>query len=266
VAVLTATQTELREIEYTGGTVEISVTVRPGGGDLLLCLHGLGCAKESFDSAYTDERLTDLTICAFDFPGHGASGRLADPSHYSIQTYADITVGLVRQLEPSRLFLLCHSMGCAVGLVAAQDVRAHAFISVEGNLVSQDCGIVSRTAADQPRDRFVGTGYSRFRSSLADSPYGAERTWAGWYGQADPIAVHQSAQSLVEWSDSGKLLDLFTSQPGATYVHGSDSDLDYLLPSLRGIPVHAIPGAGHFPMLDNPDAFWQVVAGVATNH
>jgi pimeloyl-ACP methyl ester carboxylesterase len=262
----TAKRTELREVVYAGGTVEISITLRPGGGDLLLCLHGLGCAKESFDVANEEDRLAGFTICAFDFPGHGASGRLADPSLYSIQTYADITVSLVRQLEPGRLFLLCHSMGCAVGLVASQELRTSGFISVEGNLVAGDCGLVSRNAAEQPRDRFVDTEYPRFRSSLAASSRTDLRTWGGWYAQAEPVALHNAARSLVEWSDSGKLLDLFTSQPGATYIHGSDSDLDYLLPALRGIPIHSIPGAGHFPMVDNPEAFWRTVADIVTGH
>lgn len=259
-------RTGLREVEYSGGPVEISVTLRPGGDDLLLCLHGLGCAKESFDSVYDVTALAGLTICAFDFPGHGASGRLADPGRYSIQTYADLTVDLVRQLAPDRLFLLCHSMGCAVGLVASQELRTSAFMSVEGNLVPRDCDIASRRAAEQPRDEFVDTGYPRFRSGLAASGRRDLRAWAGWYAQADPVALHRCAGSLVEWSDSGKLLDLFTSQPRATYIHGGNSDLDYLLPSLRGVSVHAVPGAGHFPMLDNPTAFWAAVADTVTRH
>jgi pimeloyl-ACP methyl ester carboxylesterase len=258
-----AARTELWEIEYPGGVAEISIALRPGGGDLLLCLHGLGCSAESFESGM--DRLADFRIAAFDFPGHGASGRLAEPAGYSIQTYADITVSLVRQLAPDRLFLLCHSMGCAVGLVAAQELHIHGFISVEGNLVPQDCGIVSRQTAAQPQHEFLDTGHRRFRSTLSASPRAADRAWSGWASQADPVALHRCAQSLVEWSDSGKLLDLFTAQPGAAYIHGADSDLDHLLPHLRGIvPVHTIPAAGHFPMVDNPAAFWRTVASLAT--
>ncbi|HEY8474375.1 MAG TPA: alpha/beta hydrolase [Natronosporangium sp.] len=259
-------RTEFREIEYPGGSVEIAINIRPGSDALLLCLHGFGCAKESFDSAYGVDQLADLTIAAFDFPGHGGSGRFADPSHYSIQTYADLTIELVRQLAPRRLYLLCHSMGGAVGLVAGQELRTSAFISVEGNLVGQDCGIVSRRAAEQPRHEYVHTGYHRFVAGLISSPRRDLRTWAGWYGQADPVALHRSAESLVEWSDSGKLLSLFASQTRPAYLHGGDSQLDYLLPSLRGVPVYTIPGAGHFPMLDQPAAFWAAVAGHLGSH
>jgi pimeloyl-ACP methyl ester carboxylesterase len=255
-----ATRTERVAIAYPNGVTEISVTLRPGGDDLLLCLHGLGCAKESFEAAFHDSELAGLTVCAFDFPGHGASGRLADPADYSIQTYADLTAGLIQHLAPRRIFLLCHSMGCAVGLVATQELAQppHAFISVEGNLVSQDCGLVSRRVAGQRRDEFLA-GHQRFRSELTTSSRTDLRAWGDWYAQADPVALHRAAASLVEWSDSGKLLDLFRSQPRPAYIYGGDSDLDYLLPLLRDVPVREIPGSGHFPMIDNPDAFWRAV-------
>lgn len=259
-------------VAYAGGVVEIATTLRPGsGGDLLLCLHGLGCAKESFDSAFADPALADpaldhdplptLAICAFDFPGHGGSGRLPADA-YTIETYAEITAGVIRQLAPERLFLLAHSMGGAVGLVASQDLpRIDAFINAEGNLVAGDCGLVSRRVAAQPVAEFVGQELPRFRSRLAAAPRADLRAWGHWYGRADPRALHGIARSLVDWSDSGRLLKLFTSQPAPAYLHGSDSDLDYLWPSLDGVPVSAIAGSGHFPMVDNPSDFWQAVAG-----
>lgn len=256
----------LLEVEYAGGKVEIAARIRPGGGDLLLCLHGLGCAKESFDSAYERDDLAGFTICAFDFPGHGGSGPLPDAA-YSIQAYADLTVQLVRQLAPNRLFLLCHSMGCAVGLVASQELAdlTRAFVSVEGNLVGQDCGLVSRRAAELPLEEFVDASYPTFLAGLAGSSHADLRAWAGWYAQADPVALHRAAGSLVEWSDSGKLLDLFRSQPNPAYLHGADSDdLSYLLPQLHGVRVYSIPHSRHFAMLDNPAGFWDAVADVVT--
>lgn len=260
--------------------VEVAARLRPGsGGDLLLCLHGLGCAKESFDSAFLSPALAHLTICTFDFPGHGGSGRLP-AAGYSIEAYADVTAAVIAQLAPERLFLVCHSMGCAVGLVAAEGGAAwrppaqgtgtpygrggavDLFLSLEGNLVAEDCGMVSRATAAQPRYEFVTSEWARFRAELAASPRADLRTWGRWYGQADPVAVHAISRSLVDWSDSGKLLATFRSLPTAAYIYGSDSDdLSYLLRALPGVPVHPIPGARHFAMLDNPTALWRTVAG-----
>jgi pimeloyl-ACP methyl ester carboxylesterase len=152
-------------------------------------------------------------------------------------------------------------------LVASQELAGlvGGFVSIEGNLVGQDCGLVSRGTAELPLAEFVDTSYPAFLTSLAGSPHADHRAWAGWYAQADPVAVHRAAASLVEWSDSGKLLDLFTSQPRPAYVHGGDSDdLGYLLPLLRGVRVYSIPRSRHFPMVDNPPAFWDAVTDAIT--
>lgn len=93
-------------VEHAGRLVALPARLRPGPDgevrDLLLCLHGLGCAKESFDSAFAADPLAGLAICTFDFPGHGAA---ADPlPTYSIQAYADLTAAVVRSLAPDRLY------------------------------------------------------------------------------------------------------------------------------------------------------------------
>ena len=75
---------------------------------------------------------------------------------------------------------------------------------------------------------------------------------------------NRAARSLVEWSDSGKLLSLLTGLDRAAYLYGRDSgDLSYLWPALTGVvPTYPIPAARHFPMLDNPAEFWPTVARV----
>jgi pimeloyl-ACP methyl ester carboxylesterase len=252
-------------VEHAEGIVELAARIRPGGRDLLLCLHGLGCAKESFDSAFQAEPLSGLSICAFDFPGHGAT--TSPLPGYTLEAYAELTARVVELLSPERLFLVGHSMGGAVALVAGPDLaRLASFVSIEGNLVAQDCGLVSRGAAGMPQDRFVRHEFPRFAAALAAAPEPALRAWASWCARADPVAFHQVATSLVKWSDSGKLLDLCTSLPRAAYIHGTGSgDLSYLLPWWDGLPVYPISGSGHFPMVDHPSALWQAVAEVVGN-
>lgn len=95
-----------------------------------------------------------FAICAFDFPGHGDSDRLP-PGMYSIETYADVVTDLVRQLSPQRVVLVGHSMGGAVGVLASQDGPDQAsLVSVEGNLVREDCALISRRAAELPQKVF----------------------------------------------------------------------------------------------------------------
>lgn len=246
-------------IRLAGGSTDVAVRFRPGrSGDLLLCVHGFGCAKESFDSGYGVAALADLSICALDLPGHGASGSLPESGDV-IEAYARVVAVVVRRLAPRRLFLLGHSMGGAVGLVAARALPVDRFVSVEGNLVAADCGLVTRQTAAQSRAEFVTTGYDRFLAGLAASDRPDLRHWADWYKQAEPATLHRLAGSLLAWSGSGELLAGLVRLSGTSYVHGADSDLGHLLPHLGPVPAYPVAGAGHFPMLDNPDGFWQAV-------
>ncbi len=100
-----------------GSGVRLSTRVRESGDDLIVFLHGIGCAKESFADAFDSPALTGFSLCAFDLPGHGSSSRM---SVYSLQSYADVTVQAVNALAAKRVFVVGHSMGGAVGLLAAE--------------------------------------------------------------------------------------------------------------------------------------------------
>lgn len=253
---------ELLPIRWSGRRVLLSVRFRPGGDDLLVCLHGFGCAKECFDAAFAAAPLAGLSIVGVDFPGHGSSGPLP-PTTDPIQTYADLTANLVRRLARGRVFLVCHGMGGAAGLLASAELpRLDGLIHIEGDLVGEGCGMVSRRAAEAPLPEFLRWEYPKFQARLAASPRPDLRAWGGWYARADPITLHQLARSLVEWADSGKLIDMLTSLGSSAYVFGQDNQaaLDHRLSSLPGVAAYPIAGSAGFPMLDNPTDLWRTVA------
>lgn len=256
-------------IRFGNRTSRISARLRRAGDDLLIFLHGLGCAKQSFDGAFTAEGLRDFSLCSFDFPGHGDSERWHGQD-YTMEAYAEVSRLVVDQARAwtrttsGQVIIVGHSMGGAVGLIAAAEMSTVGhFVSVEGNLVAEDCGLVSRGTADQTAGEFTSTGYEAFCRDLRASTRRDLRSWESWYANADPRAVHQCARSLVEWCDSGKLLELFQgmSQPTA-YVHGDEEDKSHLVSRLRNCRVRRITGAGHFPMIDEPARFYTTLAGL----
>lgn len=250
------------EIEYNGSAVELAVSLQGTADDLVLFLHGFGCAKESFAGAFHQESLADFSLCAFDFPGHGKSSR-GSAFAYTLQEYADITNILLNLLSPERVFLVGHSMGGAVALVSTQERRdVGCLVSVEGNLVGEDCGIVSRSTAAQSAAEFISEGCASFVATLRNSGQPDSQAWAHWYSQAEPLALHESARSLVEWSDNGKLLDLFHAMENTSYVYGTRDSKEYLMPYLGRSSSYRIPRAGHFVMLDNPRAFYSTLASI----
>lgn len=248
-------------LEYNGNLIKIATKIRKRGDHLVVFLHGFGCAKECFDAAFQFKELGDFSLCTFDFPGHGKSR--PEVSMYSLHHYADITNMLIDHIPHDRVSLVCHSMGGAVGLIAIQERRdLGTFISVEGNLVAQDCGIVSRSTAAQSLADFTRVGFKNFLDRLRASGSADEKAWAKWYSRSDPVALHESASSLVEWSENGKLLDLFRSLSDQVYIYGQDDSKDYLLSELAGFDTYAVPRAGHFVMLDNAAEFYSLITKV----
>jgi pimeloyl-ACP methyl ester carboxylesterase len=256
------THVERFDIKYDEKLIRLSVKLRLVSDDFVVLLHGFGCAKECFDQVFAAEGLQDLSICTFDFPGHGDSER-SDASVYSLQSYADITNILLEKFSPKKVSMVCHSMGGAVGLIATRERSdVGTFVNVDGNLVALDCGIVSRSTASQSFGAFERSGYRKFLEDLLRSGRKSDMAWAQWYAQADPCALHETAKSLVEWSDSSKLLDLFKSLRDRAYVYGENEVKDYLIPDLQGVSSYRIPEAGHFVMLDNPEAFYPLVSAL----
>jgi pimeloyl-ACP methyl ester carboxylesterase len=260
-------RTEDLVLKYDGQDIRVSARLRIVKDDFVVFLHGFGCAKECFAGAFHVDSLSEFSICTFDFPGHGESGQPGIDA-YSLQSYADVTNILIDRLAPARISMVCHSMGGAVGLIASQE-RADlaAFVNVEGNLVTQDCGIVSRATAGQSLNDFKRRGFNDFLQSLRSSNRSDERAWARSYALADPVALHETACSLVEWSDSGKLLDLFESLKNKIYIYGDQDPRPYLVSQFKNVPTYSVPSSGHFVMHDNPSFFYELVSEIlSTTH
>jgi pimeloyl-ACP methyl ester carboxylesterase len=152
-------------------------------------------------------------------------------------------------------------MGGAVAVIAADDdSRVDALVSIDGNLVAEDCGIVSRKIAEQDSDGFAGSGFGEFVKDLRDSDRLDFRTWAQWCEGADPAVFHETAKSLVQWSDSGKLLARFNAFKDKAYLYGGRDDRHYVIPQLSEALVKAVPKASHFMMIDNPGSLYQLLA------
>lgn len=251
---------EFLQIRYQTKVLHIAIQRRLASSNVIAFLHGFGCAKECFSEAFQQEELRDFSLCTFDFPGYGDSST-ADKAAYSMEAYAEVTNQVIDSFSPKRVYLACHSMGGAVGLIASQARKdVECYVSIDGNLVAEDCGLVSRQAANQTSTEYTKTGYNAFLAQLRRSSRRDYAAWATWSSKADPIALHENATSLVEWSDSGKLLELFSALPCRAYFYGDADDKQYLTSALANVPVYTVPNSGHFMMIDNPQNFYATLA------
>lgn len=257
-------QTAVHQIAWGSGTLPIAALERRASParDLVLFLHGLGCVKESFAAAWETAALESFSLLAPDLPGSGDSPA-TEGFPCRMEDYADAVRALLDDYDFERLHIVAHSMGGAVGLLLAErgDLALASFVNVEGNLTGDDCGMVSRRAAQTPAGPFVAEKFPRLvaRAGAAADP--GTRRWAEWLGRTDARAFHRAAASLVEWSDGGRLLALFAAlDVPKAYVYGQASANPAVLARLDAIRRIEIADAGHFVMADQPAAFLAAVA------
>lgn len=239
---------------------------RDGRRDLVLFLHGLGCAKENFLPLWNAPELAGMGLLAPDLPGHGASQGLPPDSW----TMAGMTRALDELLRgrperTGRLHIVAHSMGGAPGLLLARQppIRLASFVNLEANLVAEDCALFSRRVAETEPGLFRDEKFARLKARARDSDDAVVRDWAGWMEACPADALHASARSLVAWSDGGTLLEIFRElgSPKA-YVCGENSAIPEVLAHLEGIATYRIADCGHFAMLEKPAELSRLVGEV----
>lgn len=244
----------------------LAILSRDGSEDLVLLLHGLGCAKEKFAGLWDAEELAAVALLAPDLPGHGSSQGLP-PAAWSMEGMTAAVGDLLRDRETkaARLHIVVHSLGGAVGLLLAQQtpVPLASFINVEGNLVGADCSMLSRRTAEMDLEELRDEKFAKLKARARESDDPIVRDWAGWMESCPAEALYASARSLVAWSDSGRLLEMFLelSVPKA-YVYGARSANPDVLVHLDSVPKYRIADAGHFIMIDQPAALSRAIAEV----
>jgi pimeloyl-ACP methyl ester carboxylesterase len=248
--------------------MELSHRYRKGNNELILFIHGIGCSRDSFEYVWGLTCFEKYSLLAVDLAGHGDSAKWSDFS-YSMEDQAEICRGLLNRFEYDKIHIVAHSMGGAVGLLLAEKLadRLSSFISVEGNLTHKDCGLFSRKTISYPLKEFEKAKFERFIEANEASEERSLRLWAGMLRKCSPLAFYKSAVSLVEWSDSGKLLELFMNlNTRKAYIYGERNSKMDNLDMLNGIDKILISDSGHFVMTDNPDGFYKklfaVIGGV----
>ena len=271
----------LVERQVNLGDVQLSIAEAGAGQFPLLMVHGFTAAKEDFTPWLG--RLADLGWYAVapDLRGHGASSKPAAESAYSFEVLADDMLRLAEELGWDRFVLLGHSMG---GMVAQFVARSAAprlaglvlMDTTHGPLESLDPALVE-AAVSIVREQGIGTladilaGQDgplvtpAHRRLLGDEPGYAEfcdrklrATSPGLYAAMAP--AFRVAEDRLD-----SLRDLPATLPVLVIV--GEQDQSFLAPSERmaaacaGGTLAIIADAGHCPQFENPDAWWQTLAG-----
>jgi pimeloyl-ACP methyl ester carboxylesterase len=240
-------------IKSAGSTYEVSACYRSASQDLIFFLHGLGCAKDTFSKAWDDNNFKEYSLLSIDFLGFGHSAK-PDEFSYSIEDHAKVCESVLRHFPEKRLHVVGHSMGAAIGLLLSDDFlnSAISFVNIEGNLIGEDCGYISRKAVSVPYNTFEEKLFPDFKSLLE-----SEKNRHFSLDIASTLAFYRSSKSLVTWSDSRKLLGRFKNlKCKKAYFYGDQNSGMKILADLDDIEKIMISKSGHFPTNDNPSEFY----------
>jgi len=240
-------------IAHGGSNYEVSTAFRKRGGEMLLLLHGLGCSKESFRDIWFRDEFSNYSIMSLDFLGFGDSSK-SDKFSYKMEDQASVCAEVVKKISSKKVHIVAHSMGGAIGLLLPPALlnSALTFANLEGNLISKDCGIVSR--------KTISVSFQKFEKELLPDLKALSKSLGKgrfFLNSALSLGFYKSAESLVRWSDSGDLLSRFINLPcRKAYFYGERNfDMD-VLHRLNTIEKVMIGRSGHFMMNDNPEEFY----------
>ncbi len=235
--------------------------VEQGEGPPLLLLHSNGCSLHEF-AAVLNGLAQHHRCIAWDMPGHGDSD---DPQgHQSIADYADAAFAFMDGLGLQQ----AHVCGVSVG----------GFIAIEMAVVApaRVLGVVIAEATLRSADEWAGqwlrieTGFAlptqshdvvapRFRALQADllTRWNIDRNKAGGSRMVDVMwAIRQYAafEQLRQLNASSVPAVVLMGAQGL--VIAGRARYEEMLPRAD---IHVVENAGHFPMIDDPQAFVDAV-------
>ncbi len=257
-------ETKYLEITYRGQPLHIGYFIRPGRRETILYLHGLGCSKDDFLGATTADELEAYALAAFDFPGFGHSSYHENMA-LGIDDLVEITDIFVSRLTLGDLVFVGHSMGGLVALLYIEKYGEHVkgFISVEGNVASEDC-FISREVTQYTRAEFRGAGFRNLRQKLSRLKNRGYQKYVNTLERySSPQAIFDYSPSLVAYSDNGNLIQRFTQlEIPKVFIYGSENKGLSYIPHLRerGCEVVEVSKSDHFPFYDNPRDYYRAIS------
>jgi pimeloyl-ACP methyl ester carboxylesterase len=234
-----------------GITVHYLLDYKRRSKNIIVFVHGLACTKDTFRHVFDKSYFPESSLLIMDLAGFGDSSRPGDYS-YAMEDQAKLYESIIDKLSPSTLHVVAHSMGAAVALLfdARTFEKVKSFANIEGNLIAEDCNMLSRRIANLSYDEYESRMFvkqkSRFRNDILLR-----------FESTTPRAVYKSSVSLVRWSDSGELLRRYNDLAcRKRYFWGEGNTNMPILGKLRGEEKCMISGSGHGMMIENPEEFY----------
>ncbi|MGP4053996.1 alpha/beta fold hydrolase [Mycobacterium sp. 4D054] len=256
----------------TGAGVTTRVVESGSGDNILVCLHGAGSRADRFVPVMPGLVAAGYRVLAIDFPGHGFAEK-RDDIDYSAAGFADVIAGVLDSLDLSKVTVVGTSLG---GHVAAH-LAVHRTDLVKALVLIGAVGVGDfpqefHTPPEVLSDGSVD-GVRRKLTFLVSDP---EMVTDAWVREESMINSSTGAKAALlkvsEWldtecNDARVDTELASLLPGLPVLLVWGADDKWTPPSmgmeaqknLPGAPLELMPGCGHAPYFEDPDAFVEIL-------
>ncbi len=242
----------------------------------LLMIHGIVGSLHYFDP---QSRMPGVNVINEDLLGYG---RYIDfgAERLTLAAQADHVARCIDELPTQGIWLLGHSMGGAVAVLAAdlRPDRVCGIINVEGNLTEKDTFWSKKIAAKTPEQweleyREMVAGPGRWIARCGVKTDQQRTAWTRQILDNQPAAtLYAMSKALLEETLCPEFLNtvrrVLDRGIPMHLVAGAKSAADWGVPDFvrqAAASYTEQPDAGHLMMLEAPDAFCEIVASLLTN-
>lgn len=255
-----------KEVNSRDG-VPIAYSTYGSGKDAIVLVHCWSCDQQYW-KAQVEFFKDDFQVVTFDLAGHGNSG--TDRNEWTIPSFGDDVVAVLNELNAEKVYLVGHSMGGMVALDAASKTDRIDRLILVDILTDKYWPIPEEEVRDfiQPfRDNFRGQTYEWAHNELFVPGTDAhlKDTIATDMAKAPPeIALPAMYDMLSRNYD--QTMEEVNRNGIQIYAINSDrweTDIEELrkLGIQHTMIMHDV---GHFPMLEAPESFNQVLYTLIT--
>ncbi len=260
------------------GPLELAVAESGQGGRPLMLVHGYTGAANDFADFMGPLADRGWHVVAPDLRGHGASSKPPDEVDYDYHLFVTDLLGLADALGWDRFVLLGHSMGGMIAQVLALDAperlealilmdTGHGPLDADPALIELGVSSARQHGMDFVADFMAATDdgpltTDAWRQKVAEDPSYAER------GDRNLRAASPAmfAAMLLQISETSDRIDRLSSIAVPTLVLVGEQDVAFIEASRRmaeviaGSQLVVLPGGGHSPQVEVPDAWWSAVS------
>ncbi len=240
---------------YSADSVKISYIDEGKGNPALIFVHGL-----SINKFYWNPQIKyfskNYRVVAVDLAGHGESENTRN--NYTVQAYAEDVAAVVENLNLEEVILIGHSMGGAIIIEAAKLLKERA-IGLIGIDTYHDLQV---KYSQEEIDEFIETFKSDFKNAskefvLGMFPQNADTGIVSKvehdFVNADPRIAVSTLENVFSYDEQENIKDIqipVISINADLYPTNAEANK-----KITDFSVKIIEGVGHFPMIENEEAF-----------